>query len=733
MSFWIRHAVLVLCSVLVPFSIALYVDTTATIDRARETSRRALQLAVPGLQLILQNEAYRSVSSAVSTARRMLNDTQYADLRRGGSRARTAAQDVLQLLNEATPPGGFAWLINDDGRVVLASGQEAIDESPRSIRGHPLFVETQLGYALDGVWSSHQSLVQVAGAPLVESGVIKGAILIGRPIDKELVGEWAETLRGHITLTNGQEVVVSSAPNELAKPVVAAAYDAVSPVYAGESERSLSDSSLPFLPLLMDHRARGEAFVSFGTPVLGAPSRFQWVISIDATAGLEEVSRRQSSILGVMAVAFLVAMLVGILNYRSYVLPHDLLAEHLAEINQGKADLQMAENAVSLPFRRIVRLLNMIMAKNPARALGVQADLSGLTSGLSRPPDSRGDLVVQSSSTGNIATGAAPIAAGLGPLAAAPQPIDALESVESVSLDSVVASVALPSEPPAPQMASYEPALANGGASFETSEETEASMLPPPLGFEPKAIDMQELGVPEGAEAAIADAIAQLEGAAADYESGASSRKSAADIRGRPMGVAAAPPSRDSGPFEEINMQTSPPRGIRGGGSLDLGQAAGLAEDDAAERAKFGPEETVVAPVATELLAKSAREDLTGRHALSPDDKPDATVVANVPADLLAQSAGASEAPSRTSSLPSPAGLEPEDRAHFKEVYERFIDLRRRCGEPTSDLAFDRFLQKLSRNRQNLVKKYNCRTVRFQVYKKDGKAALKATPVGARA
>ena len=78
------------------------------------------------------------------------------------------------------------------------------------------------------------------------------------------------------------------------------------------------------------------------------------------------------------------------------------------------------------------------------------------------------------------------------------------------------------------------------------------------------------------------------------------------------------------------------------------------------------------------------------------------------------------------------AGLDPEDRAHFKEVYERFIDLRRRCGEPTSDLAFDRFLAKLTRNRDNLVKKYNCRTVRFQVYKKDGKAALKATPVGGR-
>jgi hypothetical protein len=41
-------------------------------------------------------------------------------------------------------------------------------------------------------------------------------------------------------------------------------------------------------------------------------------------------------------------------------------------------------------------------------------------------------------------------------------------------------------------------------------------------------------------------------------------------------------------------------------------------------------------------------------------------------------------------------------------------------------------LTKLIRNREQLVKKYQCRTVRFQVYEKDGKAALKATPVRAK-
>ncbi|HSS39150.1 MAG TPA: MXAN_5187 C-terminal domain-containing protein, partial [Polyangia bacterium] len=44
-------------------------------------------------------------------------------------------------------------------------------------------------------------------------------------------------------------------------------------------------------------------------------------------------------------------------------------------------------------------------------------------------------------------------------------------------------------------------------------------------------------------------------------------------------------------------------------------------------------------------------------------------------------------------------------------------------------LTIDKFLQKLRDNKAQLVSKHACRTVRFSVYVKDGKAALKATPV----
>jgi hypothetical protein len=272
-----------------------------------------------------------------------------------------------------------------------------------------------------------------------------------------------------------------------------------------------------------------------------------------------------------------------------------------------------------------------------------------------------------------------------------------------------------------------------------------ASMGLPPV--RPSEMDGED--GEEDSASAIAEAIASLEAqqrAAADSGLTApQSPKSAATIRGgvpqhqmespfmpsqseyfRAGSLTAPRPSQQPKSYipPEDSVSSGSGSGVRGGGSLNLGAAA-LADPNA-----FQPEETVVAPVQEELLAKSARDELTGEHPALESGKPDATVVASVPADLLAQSAG--EAIPEGPSTGDLHGLDSADHAHFKQVYERFIDMRRRCGESTADLAFDRFLTKLTKNRENLIKKYNCRTVRFQVYEKDGKAALKATPVRAR-
>jgi hypothetical protein len=101
---------------------------------------------------------------------------------------------------------------------------------------------------------------------------------------------------------------------------------------------------------------------------------------------------------------------------------------------------------------------------------------------------------------------------------------------------------------------------------------------------------------------------------------------------------------------------------------------------------------------------------------------PDTTRVADIPAELL-------QAAARPVTTPPPRTRPPPDEEHFLEVYKDFVAQRERCGESADGLTFDRFATKLRKNRDQLMSKYGCRTVRFQVYVKDGKAALKATPV----
>lgn len=128
------------------------------------------------------------------------------------------------------------------------------------------------------------------------------------------------------------------------------------------------------------------------------------------------------------------------------------------------------------------------------------------------------------------------------------------------------------------------------------------------------------------------------------------------------------------------------------------------------------------------------------------DYNPDATRVAAVPAELIKAarqtgSSGAtgerpglsprvtSAAPKVSSVIGAAAGGPLDEERHFQDVFREFVATRERCGEPADGLTYDKFKSKLLKNKDQLVQKYNCKSVRFQVYVKDGKAALKATPV----
>jgi hypothetical protein len=98
------------------------------------------------------------------------------------------------------------------------------------------------------------------------------------------------------------------------------------------------------------------------------------------------------------------------------------------------------------------------------------------------------------------------------------------------------------------------------------------------------------------------------------------------------------------------------------------------------------------------------------------DGDDEATMVGAVPAELLAQATGENRAAS-------------EEAAEWLTVYEDFVRTKKKCGEPTDGLSFDKFSHTLKKNRDALVQRHACKRVKFSVYVKEGRASLKATPV----
>ncbi len=94
-----------------------------------------------------------------------------------------------------------------------------------------------------------------------------------------------------------------------------------------------------------------------------------------------------------------------------------------------------------------------------------------------------------------------------------------------------------------------------------------------------------------------------------------------------------------------------------------------------------------------------------------------------------APGAPAASAPAPEPAAASAPGDDFDEIADWRRVYEEFIALKKQCGEDAGSLTFEKFKGTLQRNKDALVARHNCSRVKFTVYVKEGKAALKASPV----
>jgi hypothetical protein len=72
---------------------------------------------------------------------------------------------------------------------------------------------------------------------------------------------------------------------------------------------------------------------------------------------------------------------------------------------------------------------------------------------------------------------------------------------------------------------------------------------------------------------------------------------------------------------------------------------------------------------------------------------------------------------------------EADEQRQWRDVYEQFIARRRECGE-AADVTWERFAATLQKSRAEVVARARSKGARFSVVVKDGRAAVKAAPLG---
>lgn len=746
MSFWLRYSFLILVCIVAPLGYAFYEDTQSMLSRVAAAGVASAEIAPSSLNSQLTLRGQQQTGRALALAQELA-------LARGLSGKKKPPPEALEAMARLAEEGESFWLIDEKGAVLLRSGESEFATTPELITGVPLFRATQEGYALDGYWQYEDRQYFVGAAPIVLAGDAAGAVFCLRPIDRSFVNSLARSIGTELTILAESEPLVSTLPSEVTESVIQATDHSSTPVLGGRLEKPIvTRVDLPFLPLFVPKDGEGIAYVSV---TVRAPGRgLEWLISVPAAKGLSELGDRQQSILGVLAIAVLIALFVGYRLYRNYVRPIGLIVAHLSEFNLRDGERELSEYQVPGPFRRLVKLVNMTVHRIPT--------------------SSRAAMSFPGTSTGER-----------GALAREAQPAEPASLVDGLDEDLLGTDVAAPVLS-APKKASSTPSP-KSSLSTAMSVSDLLGDEPDELGPEPDArLDFKDVSSELGRALAGAADLSKT-----DSEVAAAPKRNASEIRGAqpkrateirgapadrvltgpafggglgfgsasaPSGPPPPPPATAVGPapsppnpfgglsepgdtdqdevlgfMQQLQAQAGAARtggsaAVKMGGSAagDFG-SAGIPEEDPGG---FRSESTVVSAPDDDLLARSVAGGLTGHFQLPAADEtrpPDTTVVANVPQELIDRSAEITG----QMNVPDEYGLDAADNAHFQETYERFVEMRRACGEPTADLAFDKFVAKLRKNRGDLVEKYNCRTVRFQVYRKDGKAALKATPIRA--
>jgi hypothetical protein len=432
--------------------------------------------------------------------------------------------------------------------------------------------------------------------------------------------------------------------------------------------------------------------------VRGVPSAYGFVTA-DVTPVLEELTNLQMMILVLGAVLWLVHAVMLLLVGQRLRFGVERVADYLGQAQKGGAGVKpLNERDLPRELGRLSLLVNKLVERTGGVAPG------------SLPKAPTLDEVIQAQEVTS-------------PINVGELHFEGITNAGSLGARAPEAKAAPP--PPPPPL----PADEEGG--FQTMSDV-------------SALEFGGAGASAGSKGALPElpdalkAVDQLSGlllggSSAEWAAAEEAPPPVAIGRVAPVKAAAVRPSAPPAPVEswadasDAPAAPLPPPGEGVGGSATVSDEmfASLSGMSASGVASADAEGANGASGGVQLSAELAAQlhELAGEG--STGDLP-APVRSTPPARPVAASSAA--AASITTPPPAPAGSAGGDEAHFRDVYDQFVSTRKSCGE-AGELSYDKFRTRLEESRAAVIAKHNCLDVRFQVYVKNGKAALKATPV----
>jgi hypothetical protein len=622
--------------------------------------------------------------------------------------AREALRNQLRTLNRQLDElaGDLVYATDGNGTILAQVGVPR-PPSGASIGAFPLVERALAGYVRDDVWVFNDAVYRMAARPVIDGGRYVGALVHGQVVDDELAERLGSRLGEGATVVffqseriiAGHVATVPEAPRREAMGSVLR--EVLSGEAFGEGRRSdpvdLGGAEAVYSPVTGAAAAAGVGYgIARKKTVLSGPfAIFDRVTS-------DDVSSLPWAVLGVAAV-----LLFGLGVAFTWIerdRPLRLLASRLSALQGGAQDrLSIADYAGLV--RRIADLTNQALDRTSAHAAtksGASAvaarssvqDLDeilgptpappstpffGFKTGLTDPPPAAGGGAPADAAPPGV-NGTTPHGGPSGVYPEAPaaaavggQPQGAAGEAPAPAAPVAREPWAAESPGPSPSPAAPGPPPAPPPQASGTAG-PRGGAPPPPLPGAPSPGP-----APGAATAAISDGDAS---------------------------PTAAPPK-----VAKQTMVGFPQPAGAPGGPFDAPTPA----PTAAPGAGGAPAHPFASP--PEPAPRGGSPFATGPDGFEQEDEEGLTRVAPSPREL----GGPPAAPAAT-------GSDPEE-AHFREVFQQFLEMKQRCGEPTANLTFEKFAQTLRKNKAALMEKHHAKGVRFTVYEKAGKAALKATPL----